>query len=121
MCVCIIYTVGSVLCFNESSVFVNEDHGLVMLMPTLTYPSSTDIMVTVITTDGTTTGEVKVDNLQYIIVLKFNFHFMVCTYTYDNAAYVRICMYIHTSTYIRMAVKYTYMLERIFKPGMHQY
>ena len=44
------------ICFNESSVHVNESQGTVIVFLTLTNPLSTDTIITVITTDGTATS-----------------------------------------------------------------
>ena len=45
------------ICFGKSSVHINENHQSLMFTLNLTDPLSTDIKVTVITTDGTATGE----------------------------------------------------------------
>ena len=49
------------ICFNESSLHVNESQGSVIVFLTLTNPSLTDVVTTVITTDGTAIGEAKID------------------------------------------------------------
>ena len=46
----------SLLCFSESSAFIAEDQGSAILMLHLTNPSSTDITVTINTTDQTANG-----------------------------------------------------------------
>ena len=45
------------ICFNESSVHVNESQGSVIVLLTLTNPLSTDTTITVNTTDGTATSK----------------------------------------------------------------
>ena len=57
------------ICFNESSVYVNESQGSVIAFLTLTNPSSTDIITTVNTTDGTAIGEAKIDAYLYIFTI----------------------------------------------------
>ena len=58
---CTSYFIASMMCFNESSVHVNESQGSVIVFLTLTNPSLTDVVTTVITTDGTAIGEAKID------------------------------------------------------------
>ena len=43
----------TVMCFSDTSITINEDQGLAESSIFLTNPSSADIVVTVITTDGT--------------------------------------------------------------------
>ena len=47
------------ICFGESSMQVTEHQGLLIILLNLTNPSSTDISITVITINGTATGEAK--------------------------------------------------------------
>ena len=46
------------ICFNASSIHVNESQGSLILILLITEPPSADAIVTIITTDGTATGEV---------------------------------------------------------------
>ena len=46
------------MCFSDTSITINEDQGLVESSILLTNPSSSDIILTVITTDGTAIGKV---------------------------------------------------------------
>ena len=48
---------ATVICINESSVSINEDQGSLMFTINLTNPSSTDMTITVVTTDRTAAGE----------------------------------------------------------------
>ena len=71
------------ICFGKSSVHINENHRSLMFTLNLTDPLSTDITVTVITTDGTATGELLL--LQCIIII-FKHIFM--------ATYCTVFMYV---------------------------
>ncbi|XP_065895682.1 sodium/calcium exchanger 1-like [Dysidea avara] len=55
--------------FNQSTYTINEDDGLVTIVLILSNPSTTDITVQVLTTDGSATGEYGIgevyDKLQY--------------------------------------------------------
>ena len=46
------------MCFGDTSITINENQGLVVSSILLSNLTSGDIIVTVITTDGTATGEV---------------------------------------------------------------
>ena len=45
------------ICFNKSSVSTNENRGSLMFTLNLTNPSSSDMTVTVMATDGTATSK----------------------------------------------------------------
>ena len=50
--------IETVICFSESTVSVNEDQGSPILLLHHTNLSSADIIVIVVTTDGTAIGEI---------------------------------------------------------------
>ena len=52
---------ATMIYFNKSSVSINEDQGLLMFTINLTNPSyaSTDVIITIVTTNGTANGEAK--------------------------------------------------------------
>ena len=50
---------AATICFNESSVHVNEDQGSLIFTLIVSQPSSTGMTI-VITTNGTATGEVQI-------------------------------------------------------------
>ena len=55
----------TVMCFNDTSISINEDQGLVVFSIRFTNPSSSNITIPVITTDGTATGEIKIIVIMY--------------------------------------------------------
>ena len=61
--------VAPTITFNQSTHTINEDDGLVTIVLILSDPSTTDITVQVLTTDGSATGEYGIgegyDKLQY--------------------------------------------------------
>ena len=63
------FYVAPTITFNQSTYTINEDDGLVTIVLILSNPSTTDITVQVLTTDGSATGEYGIgevyDKLQY--------------------------------------------------------
>lgn len=55
--------VDTTVCFSELAFNVHEENGLAQLILILTNPSSVDIHVRVLNTDGTATGKLDVMNL----------------------------------------------------------
>ena len=81
--------VEACICFNESSILVTEDRGLAILLLNLTNPSSTDI-ITVITTDGITTGKVNTI-VHIIIIISIHLHYLASFgYMYQVLSYIVI-------------------------------
>ena len=58
----------TIMCFNDTSIAINEDQGLVVFSILLTNPSSADITIPIITNDVTANGEVDIAINTYIDV-----------------------------------------------------
>ena len=53
-----IYLIEITICLNESSLYIVEEQGSVVTLSfNLTNPLSVDVIVIIVTTDGTATGE----------------------------------------------------------------
>ena len=52
--------VAIVVCFNTSSISMREGQEILLIILNFTLPSSDDITLTIITTDGTATGKFMV-------------------------------------------------------------
>ena len=54
------------ICFNESSISVDESQESLIFTMMISDPLSTDLMVTVFTTSGTATGELNITVCMYV-------------------------------------------------------
>lgn len=94
---------ATVVCFNVSSISVNEDEGLVTFAILLTNPSSTGITLTILTADITATGEFNMAHT-YVCTLYNNYYVLHIKGIYIHKLCTQNLMY-HVCTIIIATLK----------------